>query len=60
MGLELPEQLGALFLGDAAYLRELTRGTEPLVDDLFFGDPKAKSFHFQSVWEDFGPGDDEQ
>jgi predicted membrane-bound spermidine synthase len=33
VGLELPEQLGALFLGDASYLRELTRDTKPLVDD---------------------------
>jgi predicted membrane-bound spermidine synthase len=33
VGVELPEQLGALFIGDASYLRELTRDTEPLVDD---------------------------
>lgn len=30
---ERPEQIGATFLGDAAYLRELTRQTPPLTDD---------------------------
>ena len=33
IGLELPQQVGATFLGDAAYLRELTKGAPPLVDD---------------------------
>ena len=33
IGLELPSQLGALFIGDAAYLTELTRDTQPLCDD---------------------------
>ena len=33
VGVELPEQLGALFIGDASYLRELTRDAEPLLDD---------------------------
>ncbi len=33
VGLERPEQLGALFIGDAQYLRELTRETLPLVDN---------------------------
>ena len=33
LGLELPQQLGALFIGDADYLRELTRDDPPLVDD---------------------------
>jgi spermidine synthase len=33
VGLERPEQIGALFLADAPYLREFTRGTPPLVDD---------------------------
>jgi hypothetical protein len=33
LGLELPEQLGALFLGDAPFLRELAGDTPPLVDD---------------------------
>jgi spermidine synthase len=33
VGIERPEQLGALFLADAPYLREFTRGTAPLVDD---------------------------
>jgi len=27
---------------------------EPLVDDLFFGDNRAKAFHFESVWDEFG------
>ncbi|MEQ1731532.1 MAG: hypothetical protein ABL982_24435, partial [Vicinamibacterales bacterium] len=30
---ERPEQIGATFLGDAGYLRELTRETPPLTDD---------------------------
>ena len=33
LGLERPEQLGALFIGDAQYLRELTRDALPLVDN---------------------------
>ena len=33
LGLETPEQLGALFIGDARYLREVTRGALPLVDN---------------------------
>jgi hypothetical protein len=33
LGLEEPEQLGALFIGDADYLRRLTRDDPPLVDD---------------------------
>ncbi len=33
LGLERPEQLGTLFLGDAAFLAELTRGDAPLDDD---------------------------
>ncbi len=32
-GFERPEQIGATFLGDAAYLRELTQSTPPLTDD---------------------------
>lgn len=28
---------------------------EPLVDDLFFGSDKAKTFHFAQVWKEFGP-----
>jgi len=31
---------------------------EPLIDDLFFGDDKAKNFRFARVWRDFGPQDD--
>ena len=33
VGLELPQQIGATFLGDAAYLRELAGSARPLVDD---------------------------
>jgi len=33
VGLELPQQIGATFLGDAAYLRQLTAGTPPLDDN---------------------------
>ncbi len=33
LGFELPEQLGALFIGDADYLRALTRDVEPVTDD---------------------------
>ncbi|VAX29557.1 FIG00603552: hypothetical protein [hydrothermal vent metagenome] len=33
VGLERPEQLGSLFIGDAAYLNEITQGAPPLVDN---------------------------
>lgn len=33
LGFELPEQLGALFIGDAAYLKGLIAGVPPLDDD---------------------------
>lgn len=33
VGFERPEQLGALFIGDAPYLEALTRDDPPLVDD---------------------------
>jgi spermidine synthase len=33
VGFETPEQLGALFIGDAAFLAQLTHGAEPLTDD---------------------------
>jgi predicted membrane-bound spermidine synthase len=33
IGFERPEQIGATFLGDAAYLNELTASTRPLADD---------------------------
>jgi spermidine synthase len=36
LGVELPEQLGALFIGDAGFIRALTGGARPLTDD----DPK--------------------
>ena len=33
VGLEVPEQIGALFIGDAAFLRDLVGAQPPLVDD---------------------------
>jgi len=33
IGLETPEHLGATFVGDAAFLRDLTRDAAPLTDD---------------------------
>jgi hypothetical protein len=33
LGVERPEQLGALFIGDATFVRALIDGTEPLTDD---------------------------
>jgi len=33
VGLELPQQIGATFLGDSAYLRQLSADTPPLDDD---------------------------
>jgi hypothetical protein len=33
LGFERPEQLGALFIGDADYLKKLTEATQPLTDD---------------------------
>jgi spermidine synthase len=33
LGFETPEQLGALFLGDAEHLRSITRGVAPVTDD---------------------------
>ena len=33
LGLEIPEQLGALFIGDAAYLNTLIAESDPLLDD---------------------------
>lgn len=33
LGFERPEQLGALFIGDAEYLSQITQGAPPLVDN---------------------------
>jgi spermidine synthase len=33
IGIEQPEQLGALFIGDSSYLREMTASAPPLVDN---------------------------
>jgi len=57
VGVERPEQLGALFIGDAEYLRTLTRDTPPLVDNYpkrirtpF--DPPAEVARFFGGWMD--------
>jgi spermidine synthase len=47
LGIEQPEQLGALFIGDAAYLRQLTANARPLTDD----DPKLIEAPFSSTEE---------
>jgi len=44
LGIEQPEQLGALFIGDADYLRRLTAGSVSLTDD----DPKLIEASFSS------------
>jgi len=55
VGFERPEQLGALFIGDATYLEEITRGQPPLVDNypkriLLGPDPEpGQSQLFQSL-----------
>ncbi len=33
LGIEVPAQLGALFIGDADYIKKMTEGSLPLVDD---------------------------
>jgi len=33
---------------------------EPLIDDIFFGDERAKAFRFDAVWREFGPTEDSQ
>ena len=47
LGLERPEQLGALFIGDAAYVRTLIDDSRPLTDD----DPKLIEAPFSSQEE---------
>lgn len=32
---------------------------EPLIDDIFFGDERAKQFRFDAVWAKFGPSPDD-
>lgn len=65
VGFEEPEQIGATFLGDAAYLQTLTAGTPPLTDnfpqrlrptrgreslsDPHYGSEAAVSEHYQQV-----------
>jgi spermidine synthase len=44
LGIEQPEQLGALFIGDADYLRRLTAGSASLTDD----NPKLIEASFSS------------
>ena len=44
---------------DQAKLREIWRyQIEPLVDDLFFGDDKARKFRFSEVWAQHGPNEE--
>ena len=56
LGFEKPEQLGALFVGDARYLEALTRGAPPVVDDqparlrLSAADPPADAL--VEAWRD--------
>jgi spermidine synthase len=47
LGLERPEQLGALFIGDAAFIRQLIDGAPPLTDDY----PKVIEAPFSSQEE---------
>ena len=47
LGLERPEQLGALFIGDAAFVRALVDGMRPLTDD----EPKLIEAPFSSQEE---------
>jgi spermidine synthase len=55
LGLEQPEQLGALFIGDADYVRSLTGRTAPLIDDhpkiieAPFSSPDAQQHLLRSV-----------
>jgi predicted membrane-bound spermidine synthase len=55
MGLEVPEQLGATFLGDARYWREITAETPPLTDDWpkrlrpLYGAPSPERMQFFSA-----------
>jgi spermidine synthase len=57
LGFERPGQLGALFIGEAEYLRQLTADTLPLVDNypkritIPFEPPK-KTAHFLRGWLD--------
>jgi 5-methylcytosine-specific restriction enzyme B len=63
---KLRKELGGdhLLLGPSYFMQEgLDRTSlaliwryriEPLVDDLFFGDTRAKAFHFEAVWNEFG------
>ena len=45
VGIERPEQLGALFIGDADYLNRITAGARPLVDNY----PKQIEAPFESM-----------
>ncbi len=51
LGFEVPAQLGATFLGDARWLRQLTRGVPPLDDD----HPRRISARFPEVLDAFYP-----
>jgi len=45
LGFERPEQLGALFIGDADYLNQMTAGAQPLIDNY----PKQIEAPFESI-----------
>jgi len=55
LGIEKPEQLGALFIADAARLRELLADDEPVVDDrphLLRGAPRGLVEGLTEAWRD--------
>jgi spermidine synthase len=53
VGIEQPEQLGPLFIGDAPYLKALTRDTHALVDDLprLIQAPGSREERDAMIWE---------
>jgi spermidine synthase len=53
IGFEQPEQLGAAFIGDSAYLKELTRDVPPLTDDLprLIQTPGPREDRDALIWE---------
>jgi spermidine synthase len=53
VGFEIPEQIGATFLGDAPYLRTLTSDTEPLTDNFPRRIlPESPSTGLEDQWRD--------
>jgi predicted membrane-bound spermidine synthase len=53
VGFELPEQLGAAFIGDGDYLRELTRDVPALIDDTprLIQTPGPREDRDAMIWE---------